>query len=62
MITVIALGVGLIVVIAIVVGIVDARQASSWRQVATQRRRNWEARQREFHGVDDHDAESWDDD
>jgi hypothetical protein len=54
-------GVALIVVIAIVVGIVDAAQAPSWREVAAERRRNWEARRPEYHGVDDHDPE-WDDD
>jgi hypothetical protein len=36
-------------------------QAPSWREVAAERRRNWEARQPEYHGVDDHDPE-WDDD
>jgi hypothetical protein len=62
MITVIVAGIGLILIIAVIVGIVDARQASVWRRIAAERRRNWEARQPEFHRVDGHDAESWDDD
>jgi hypothetical protein len=62
MITVIVAGIGLILIIAVIVGIVDARQASTWRRVAAERRRNWEARRPEFHQGDGHDAESWDDD
>jgi hypothetical protein len=65
-ITVIAVGIGLLIVVAIVVGIVDATQASTWREVAAERRRRWEARQVEFHGGVDHgdsyDGDSWDDD
>jgi hypothetical protein len=55
-------GVGVMVVIAVVVGIIDNVHASSWREVAAERRRSWEARQPEYHGVDDHDADSWDED
>ncbi|WP_219414989.1 hypothetical protein [Pseudonocardia nigra] len=62
MIAMIAAGIGFLVVVAIVVGIVDAAQASTWREVAAERRRRWEARQPEFHGVDGSDTESWDDD
>jgi hypothetical protein len=62
MIAVIVGGVGIMVVIAIAVGIIDTVHAPSWREVAAQRRRDWEARQPEYHGVDDQDAESWDDD
>jgi hypothetical protein len=60
MLDVIIAGIGLILIIAIIVGIVDARQASVWRRIAAERRRNWEARQPEFHRG--HDAGSWDDD
>ena len=44
-ITVATLGVGLIFVLAGVVGVVDAMRAAAWRQVAAERRMNWEARQ-----------------
>lgn len=59
MITVIIVGVAFIVVVAIVVGIVDAAQAPTWRRIAAERRARWEARRPEFHGVD---PESSDDD
>lgn len=36
-------GIALILVLAVVVGIVDARTATRWRQVAAERRRAWEA-------------------
>jgi hypothetical protein len=62
MIAVIVAGVGVMIAIAIAVGIIDNVHARSWREVAAERRRNWEARQLEYHGVDDHDAESWDED
>ncbi len=51
-------GLGLIALIAVVVGIVDAAQSRSWREVAADRRGEWEARQPEFHGPSD----SWDED
>lgn len=41
----IAAGIGVIILIAIVVGIVDAVQAPVWRQIAAERRQTWEARQ-----------------
>ncbi|MEJ3652129.1 hypothetical protein WEH80_03880 [Actinomycetes bacterium KLBMP 9759] len=62
MILLIAAGAGLIIMIAIIVGIVDAAQASAWRRIAQERRQNWESRQPEYHGVDGAEAESWDDD
>lgn len=71
MITLIAAGIGILVLVAIVVGIVDARQASTWRRIAAERRAQWEARQPQLHGFDpyagphlhdDTDDESWDDD
>jgi hypothetical protein len=43
MITMIIGGLGFLVLVAIVVGIVDAFQASSWRQVAAERREHWES-------------------
>jgi hypothetical protein len=61
-IALIAAGVGLIAVVAIVVGVVDAAQAAAWRRVAAERRRRWEARRPEFHGVDSSDPDTWDDD
>jgi hypothetical protein len=36
-------GILLIFVLAVVVGIVDARTSAHWRQVAAERRRTWEA-------------------
>ena len=52
----IAVGIGVILVIAVVVGIVDAANAPMWRQVARERRQRWESRQVEYHGG------AWDDD
>jgi hypothetical protein len=52
-VTVIAMIIGglvLLILAAIVVGIVDARQASSWRQIAAERRENWEALHLQPHG------------
>ena len=54
----IAGGLALIALIAVVVGIVDARQAPNRRQVAAERRDRWEARQPEFHGP----SYDWDED
>lgn len=68
MIMVIAAGVGFLVLVAIVVGIVDARQAARWRRIAAERREQWEARQLQLHGgvdpyaADPYDTDSWDDD
>jgi hypothetical protein len=36
-------GILLIFVLAVVVGIVDARSSAHWRQVAAARRRSWES-------------------
>jgi hypothetical protein len=44
MITLVCLGFAFIVVLAIVVGIADHRQAPQRRVVAAERRRRWEAR------------------
>jgi hypothetical protein len=46
-------GIAVIVVLAIIVGVVDATNAPTWRQIAADRRRDWEARQLEPHGQDD---------
>jgi hypothetical protein len=72
MITLIVAGIGLLVLVAIVVGIWDATQAPTWRQVAAERRARWEAKQPQLHGPDQnagpypyddaYDDESWDDD
>lgn len=68
MITLIVAGIGLLVLVAIVVGIVEAAQASTWRQIAAERRAQWEAKQPQPHGLDQYpghhpdDDESWDDD
>ena len=68
MIVMIAAGIGFLVLVAIVVGIVDARQATTWRRIAAERRERWEARQPQLHGLDPgadhstHDDDSWDDD
>ena len=44
MITTVLVGLLLIVLLAGVVGIIDAWQASAWREVAAERRRRWEVR------------------
>jgi hypothetical protein len=43
-ITTVLVGLLLIVLMAGVVGVIDAWQASAWREVAAQRRQRWEAR------------------
>ncbi|HLU56255.1 MAG TPA: hypothetical protein VKZ81_12415 [Pseudonocardia sp.] len=67
MITLIVAGLGLLVLVAIVVGIVEAAQAPAWRRIAKERRARWEARQPQLHGHAAYgpyayDDESWDDD
>ena len=53
MITMIIGGLGFLLLVAIVVGIVDAVQASSWRQIAAERREQWESKRRlQLHGRD----------
>jgi hypothetical protein len=44
-ITLIVAGIGLLVLVAIVVGVVDATQAPKWREIAAERRARWEAKQ-----------------
>lgn len=55
-ITLIAAGIGFILIVAIVVGIVDALMAPARRRVAVERRESWESRRPQFHGIDPHDA------
>ncbi|HZG88891.1 MAG TPA: hypothetical protein VEZ42_01630 [Pseudonocardia sp.] len=65
MISLIVAGIVLIGLVAVVVGVVDARQAAGWRRIAAERREQWEARVLELHGVDerlDAEPDSWDDD
>jgi hypothetical protein len=69
MIVLIAAGIGLLVLVAIVVGIVEAVQAATWRQIAAERRAEWEAKQPQLHGFDPytdprfhHVDDEWDDD
>lgn len=38
-------GVGALAVIAMVVGVIDARRSHEWRRIAAERRYNWELRQ-----------------
>lgn len=47
MIAVLAIGLVALVVLAAVVGIVDASRAGTWRGVARERRADWEQRRRE---------------
>lgn len=62
MITMLAIGIGFLVVLAILVGVVDATHASAWRRVAAERRQKWEARQPEYHGIDTNEYPVEDDD
>jgi hypothetical protein len=71
MITVVAAGIGLLVLVAIVVGIVDAAQAPAWREIAAERRARWEAKRPQLRGRepyealypdDDREDNTWDDD
>jgi Trk-type K+ transport system membrane component len=43
-------GLGFLLLAAIVVGIVDALQASSWRRIAAERREQWESRHLQLQG------------
>ena len=45
-------GLGFLLLAATIVGIVDALQASSWRQVAAERREQWEAQRLQPHSRD----------
>lgn len=58
-IVLIVAGIGMIALIAVVVGIVDAAHSAAWREIAAQRRESWSAKQPEFHGVE---PDAWDED
>jgi len=45
-------GLGFLLLAAVVVGIVDALHASSWRQIAAERREQWESQRLQPHGRD----------
>lgn len=64
MITLIVGGLILLALIAVVVGVVDAAQASAWRRIAAARRERWESRQPELHGRFElySSPEPWDED
>jgi hypothetical protein len=67
MITLVVTGIGLLVLVAVVVGISDARQAPTWRQIAAERRAKWEAKHLQPHGLNPYTGpnphdEAWDDD
>lgn len=47
MIAVLAIGLVALIVLAALVGIVDATQAGTWRGIARERRAAWEQRRRE---------------
>ena len=47
MIAVLAIGLAALSVLAVLVGIVDASQAGTWRGIARERRADWEQRRRE---------------
>ena len=47
MITIVALGLIALAVLALAVGVFDAAQTGQWRSVARDRRADWEQRQRE---------------
>ena len=49
-ITMILGGLGFLLLAAIVVGVVDAMQAASWRRIAAERREQWESRHLQPHG------------
>lgn len=51
-ITLIAASTVFIVVVAVVIGIIDATQTPARRELAARRRQKWEARQFELHGID----------
>jgi len=50
-IVILAIGLVVLVVLAAVVGIVDATQAGTWRGIARERRADWEQRRRDAQPV-----------
>jgi hypothetical protein len=51
-ITFICVGLAFLVGLAVVVGFMDAAQATAWRRIAAERRQIWEERQRETHSLE----------
>jgi hypothetical protein len=51
MITVIVAGIGLLVLLVVLVGLVDATHEYRWRKIAMERRVRWETRQLMLHGA-----------
>ena len=47
MIAILAIGLVALIIMAVLVGIVDATQAGTWRGIARERRADWEQRRRE---------------
>ena len=47
MIAVLAVGLVALIILAVLVGIVDAMQGGTWRGIARERRADWEQRRRE---------------
>lgn len=47
MIAVLAIGLVALILLAVVVGIVDASRAGAWREIARERRADWEQRRRD---------------
>jgi hypothetical protein len=50
MIAIIATGFGFLVVLAVVIGVIDAVSAAGWRRTASERRERWESRRPEYSG------------
>lgn len=59
MIALIAFCAGMLVVIAVVIGILDAVQAAAWRAIAAQRRELWEAHQAAAHRTGPSSVDNW---
>lgn len=51
MIVMICVSLGFLLGLAVAIGLVDASQASAWRRIAAERRRNWEQRQLKLYGI-----------
>ncbi|MFC5951703.1 hypothetical protein ACFQH9_25905 [Pseudonocardia lutea] len=56
---VVLVGLGVLAVLGVVVGVLDAARSRAWRRIAAERRRNWENRQATLGG---RPSDSWGDD
>lgn len=56
-IAMIVAGLVFLTVVAVVVGVIDATRAPTWRRIAAERRERWESRRPEFHGIDGPDPD-----